>query len=81
MELVETTIAVQTGIAAAIKAAESQAVLANTLGVTQQAVSAWLKQGWVPVDRAREIEMHYGVPRARLIDPRVMDAVSSETGL
>lgn len=78
METTETPVVNNaTGIADAIGAALTQEALAGALGVTQQAVSAWLKQGWVPVDRAREIEMHYGIPRARLVDPKIMDAVSS----
>lgn len=70
-----------TGIARAITAATSQAALASALGVTQQAVSRWLKRGWVPRDRAREIENTYGVPRATLVDPKLLDAVSSDIAL
>lgn len=81
MQTVATVVAAPSGIADAISAALTQEALAGALGVTQQAVSAWLKQGWVPVDRAREIEMHYGIPRARLVDPKIMDAVSSGSEL
>lgn len=81
MLTIETAVASTSGIADAIKAAETQEALAIKLGVTQQAVSAWLKQGWVPRDRAKEIENQYGVPRARLVDPKIMDAVSSENAL
>lgn len=70
-----------TGIASAIAAAGGQAALAGTLHVSQQAVSGWLKQGWVPRDRAKEIENYYNVPRGRLVDPKLLDAVSSETGI
>lgn len=81
MEHTGMAVSQQTGIADAIKAAETQEQLAATLGVSQQAVSAWLTQGFVPKDRAREIEMQYGIPRARLLDPKLLDAVSSETAL
>ena len=61
-----------TGIADAINLAGSQAELASMLGVTQQAVSIWLVRGWVPLRRAQEIEVQFGIPRSRLINPRVM---------
>lgn len=63
------------GIEQAIRAAGSQVLLAKALGVTQQAISAWLRRGWVPLRRAQEIEALYGVPRASLISPRVRDLV------
>jgi DNA-binding transcriptional regulator YdaS (Cro superfamily) len=69
------------GISKAIEAAGSQHALAGELGVTQQAISRWLLRGWVPRRRAMEIENQYGVPRATLVDPKLLDAVSSENGL
>ena len=64
------------GITAACAAAGNQARLAEDLGVTQQAVSAWVRQGWVPLHRAKEIEARYGVPRSKTMNPRVADLVS-----
>lgn len=58
-------------VAAAIKTAGSQIALAEALGVSQQAVSSWLAMGYVPLERAREIEAMYGIPRAQLINPRI----------
>jgi len=63
------------GIADALFEAGSQAQLAERLGVSQQAVSIWLRRGWVPVRRALEIEAQFGIPRARLISPRLADLV------
>lgn len=63
------------GIADALKQAGNQALLAERLGVTQQAVSIWLRRGWVPVRRALEIEAQFGIPRAKLISPRLADLV------
>lgn len=63
------------GIADALHQAGSQVILAQQLGVSQQAVSIWLRRGWVPVRRALEIEAQFGVARARLISPRLADLV------
>ena len=64
------------GLDEAIAAAGgSQAALADRLGVTQQAVSTWVKQGYVPVRRALEIEALLGVHRHRLLNPRLADLV------
>ena len=63
------------GIADALAQAGNQVALAERLGVSQQAVSIWLRRGWVPVRRALEIEAQFGIPRARLISPRLADLV------
>lgn len=70
-----------TGIEKAIAAAGSQAQLARELGCTQQNVSLWLAQGWVPAKRAQEIEMLHGVPRKSLVDPRLLERLDTEVGL
>ena len=58
-------------IALAIKVAGSQQALASILGVTQQAVSGWLKGArWMPARHAVAIEALFGVPAAGLINPR-----------
>lgn len=65
----------QNGVAKAIRAAGTQQKLAAQLGVSQQAVSAWLERGWVPLRRAQEIEASLGIPRSTLINPRIADLV------
>lgn len=65
----------------AVAAAGGQAKLAALLGVTQQAVSSWVRRGWVPVRRAAEIEHLLGVSRQRLVDPRLVDILDPGTGL
>lgn len=65
------------GIAIACHLAGSQAGVARALGVKQQAVSKWIKQGWVPLRRGLEIETLFGVDRFTLINPRIRDLVSA----
>ena len=60
-----------TGITDAIAAAGSQEKLAELLGCTQQNVSHWRRRGWVSTDRAQEVEQVTGVPRARLVKPKL----------
>ena len=69
----------KTGIEDAIGVAGTQAKLADDLGVTQQAVSIWLRRGWVPLRRAMELETLYGVPRRQLINPRIADLTEAAT--
>ena len=58
------------------QAGGSQIDLARALGVTQAAVSKWVMRGWVPLDRAREIEALYGVARTQVANPKVVDALT-----
>ena len=53
---------------------EAKQHLANYLGVSYQAVKKWFDRGYLPIDRAIECEMHFGVDRLKLIDPRLVDA-------
>jgi DNA-binding transcriptional regulator YdaS (Cro superfamily) len=64
------------GIDLAVEMAGSQAKLAAKVGVTQQAVMKWVKRGFVPLPRAREIEAVLGIPRSTLADPKVLDLLS-----
>jgi transposase-like protein len=59
----------------AIEAAGGVTALARALGVTHQAVYEWKRAGWCPPLRAVEIELQYGVPRRRLMNPRLLDIV------
>lgn len=65
------------GIFKAIKAAGNQTKLADALGVSQQAISKWTRLGWVPVDRAIEIEAQYGIPRRDLVNPKLRDLLGN----
>lgn len=66
-----------TGIEDAITAAGTQQRLADRLGVTQQAVNKWCQRGWVPLERAAEIEAHFHIPRSRLANPKIVSLLLS----
>lgn len=68
-----------TGIDQAIEKAGGQEALAATVGCSQQNVSFWKKQGYVPVLRAVEIEQATGVPRIKLINPRIWSVLDTAT--
>lgn len=48
--------------------------VAETIGVTQAAVSKWCVQGFVPLRRAVEIEATFGVPRTAIANPKISEA-------
>ncbi len=56
--------------------AGSQQVLADALGVSQAAVSKWVIRGWLPVERAIQVEMLYGIPPSATADPRLISALA-----
>lgn len=64
-----------TGIWEAVLFAGSQTKLAETLGVTRQSVQEWVKRGYVPNVRVREIEKLYGISRERLCNPKFLELV------
>jgi DNA-binding transcriptional regulator YdaS (Cro superfamily) len=59
------------GINDAIQAAGGAAALAKELGISHQSVYHWAKRGWVPAQRAVDIEERYGVPRESLVNERI----------
>ena len=61
-----------TGIKQAIEMAGGACALAHKLGVTHQAVYAWDKRGWVPMQRALQIETEYRIPRTQLLKPELV---------
>lgn len=67
----------ETGIQAAIRQAGGQSNLAEALGMSQQAVSLWLRRGYVPPRHIVQIETLYGVPRSRLINPRIAEILAA----
>lgn len=70
-----------TGIQKVVAVAGSQVAIAHAVGVTEQAISKWARQGWVPKRRAQELEALYGVSRVELMDPKLRDLVSDAVDL
>lgn len=68
-----------TGIESAIQQAGGRRAFAESLNppVSLQAVFQWLHRGWVPPRRALEIERLYGVDRAHLVKPDLVDLVGA----
>lgn len=67
-----------TGIGDVIINAGGQGCLARRIGVSQQAVSGWVKRGWVPMAHIVKIEEMFGVPRARLINPKHLELIGGD---
>ena len=65
------------GLRKAITKAGSQAMLAAALGCRQQAVSKWLQQGHVPLERAVQIQRLYGVEWRRLVKQKFAELVAA----
>lgn len=63
------------GMSLAVEKAGGQAVLAGRLGVSQQAISLWVRRGFAPLKRTDEIAQVTGVPARELMDPRVRKMV------
>ena len=61
-----------TGIKQATEVAGGACALAHALGVTHQAVYTWAKRGWVPMQRALQIEHMYNIPRTELLKPELV---------
>lgn len=68
------------GLGEAILAAGGQGALARKLGLSQQAVSRWVKCGWVPVAHVIRVEKMFGVPRAKLIHPKHLALITPAEG-
>ena len=68
---------------AVYRANNSQTELGKMLNppVVPQSVNQWVRQGWVPLDRAIEIEALLGIHRHRLMDPELLQKVCPPCGV
>jgi len=64
-----------TTVDTAVEKAGGATALARSLGVTPQSVWDWLVKGYVPLARAKEIEMQFGIPRNDLVSPKVRSSM------
>lgn len=64
-----------TPINQAIHKAGDALALATALGVSRQFIYKARARGWVSPERAAQIETLYGIPKATLMDPRLVKAV------
>ncbi len=65
-----------TGINHAIELAGGACNLALRLGVSHQIVYIWARRGWVPGQRALQIERAYNIPRIDLINPEIVSLLT-----
>lgn len=56
-------------IAVAVKRAGGPSNFARTMGVSLQVANKWREQGYLPADRAPEIELLFGIRREELVLP------------
>lgn len=66
------------GIEQAAEKAGGQAALGRVLGVTPQAIAKFRKQGWVTIDRAKQINAQFGIPMRELVRPEVRDVMDAQ---
>lgn len=64
-------------VARAVTAHGGPVAVAAVMGVTYQAVTQWIGQGYVPLKRVPEFEIQFGVPRAQLVSPKVRNATGA----
>lgn len=65
-----------TALDRAAELAGSWFALAQKLGVTHQAIYTWKKAGYVPANRALQIEIFYGIPARELVKPSLLEMAS-----
>lgn len=62
---------------AAIDAGGGIVQFAKTLGVRHQAVYHWQRKGYMPLERAAEIERRWGIPHRLLVKRSVAHALET----
>lgn len=67
-------------LAEAVEAGGGIVNFSRTLGVSHQAVYHWQNRGYVPIERALQIERLWGVSYRRLVKQSVAKALDSVEG-
>ena len=68
-----------TALERAAYAAGNWSKLAHRLSVSHQVMHRWRKQGYVPTDRALQIEEYFGIPAREIVDPRFARIFNEES--
>lgn len=63
----------------AIEAAGGVNELASALGVSRQFVGRCRDRGWLPIDRAQQVEEMYGIEREKLVKPTIRAFIMAES--
>lgn len=66
----------KSGIQQACDKLGGQISLAEALGVSQQAVSRWVRQGFAPTERVPRIAELADLPKRDLCDPSLVDLIN-----
>ncbi len=67
------------GIHCAVYLAGSQKALANELGVSNTSVNKWVRQGYVPLERVKQIHKLFPeIPKSSLCDPAFLMVICED---
>ena len=50
---------------------------AKSMGVSHQAIYAWKRRGWVPIEKAVALEAIFSIPRDDVMNPDLVRAVNT----
>lgn len=65
---------IDNAVSRAVAAHGGPVAVGKLLGVTYQAVTQWIAQGYVPNKRVAEFSIQFGVPRNEILSPKVRNA-------
>lgn len=65
---------IDNAVSRAVTAHGGPVAVGKLLGVTYQAVTQWIAQGYVPNKRVAEFSIQFGVPRNDILSPKVRNA-------
>lgn len=54
---------------------------AKSMGVSHQAIYAWKRRGWVPIEKAVVLEAIFGIPRDDVMNPDLVRAVNTPAAI
>ena len=67
----------KTGVKRAIDAAGGKQQLADSWGITYQAVDKFDRQGYFPLERAKRAAEQFSIPLRELVRPDIRDAMTA----